>query len=105
MSRHKRHVLLQSHYDADVCPMAGKRAPELAAGYCDRVFDELCGQALTEILLEAPLPLEPDLQLQLVSDFSSAQSHIKLLLQTAVELPGVLSCKWRSLQIWIYTIG
>ena len=81
MSQYKRQELLKTHYEiTGVCPMAGKRAPELAAGHAEHVFQEICDRALADILIDAPLPLPPEGQQQIISELQRAQNHLKLLL-------------------------
>ena len=75
MTQYKRCKLLKEHFSGvPVCPMAGKRAPELAVGCIAEVFDSLARQALTEVLLEVPLPLSAEVQAEVISDFQSPGS-------------------------------
>ena len=53
MSRRERERYMSSFLDfhgRDVCPLAGRRAPELAANQLHTVLDELASNALTDLL-------------------------------------------------------
>ena len=80
-SQYRREKLLAAHYEGySVCPMAGKRAPELASGKILQVYDSLARQALVSILVEAPLRLTSQEQARVTLDFGQARDHIKVLL-------------------------
>ena len=86
LSQHKRHEVLKPHYETIcVCPMAGKRAPELAAGHIQNVFRDICEKSLTELLFDSPLPLGPENQQHIVSELQRAQNHVQLLLSTKLQ--------------------
>ena len=86
LSQHKRHEVLKAHYETIcVCPMAGKRAPELAAGHIQNVFRDICEKSLTELLFDSPLPLGPENQQHIVSELQRAQNHVQLLLFTKLQ--------------------
>ncbi|CAE7589529.1 unnamed protein product [Symbiodinium sp. CCMP2592] len=93
-SQYHRAKLLRCHFGVPLCPMAGKRAPELAAGRMREVFDELAAQTLTELLADAPLPLSAESQGSIMQDFQTACQHVRLLLTTKLDhwsrLPWVL---------------
>ena len=95
MTRYTRSKLIKAHFSGvPVCPMAGKRAPELAAGCIPEVFDAIAGQALTEVLLAAPLPLSAEQQAVLLSEFHGARDHMRLVLLSKLahwqRLPWIL---------------
>lgn len=86
LSQYRRQLLLKAHFGPPgICPMAGKRAPELAVGRVKDIFDEMADQALTEIFCDTPLPLQPDVQAEVLNDFNHGRDHIKLLLATKLD--------------------
>ena len=81
-SQYQRSKLMQSHYEGfSVCPLSGKRAPELASGKIAEVYDAVCRQALVSVLTEAPL----EEQARVISDFGHARDHIKVLLMSKLD--------------------
>ncbi|CAE7524520.1 unnamed protein product [Symbiodinium sp. CCMP2456] len=85
-SQYQRSKLMQSHYEGfSVCPMSGKRAPELASGKISEVYDAVSRQALVSVLMEAPLLLSPEEQARVISDFGHARDHIKVLLMSKLD--------------------
>ncbi|CAE7233185.1 unnamed protein product [Symbiodinium sp. KB8] len=83
LKQHQKHQVLKEHFAAVggcSCPMAGKRAPELAAGHLETVFNEMCQQALAGIFLDMPLPLSAADQTHIISELQRAQNHVKLAL-------------------------
>ena len=88
LSLYKRREILNLHYESAgtfVCPMAGKRAPELAAGQIEHVYQGVCEQALSRLLLDARLPLPQESQQEVISELQRAQAHVKLLLRTKLQ--------------------
>ena len=86
LGQYRRSKLLKAHYGGvPVCPMAGKRAPELAAGHVLEVFQGLAQQTLTDVLSESPLPLDPEMQRDLVRDFGLARNHMQVVLLSKLD--------------------
>ena len=84
-----RRKLFRKHYDGfDFCPMAGKRAPELAAGRLSQViaalwanmeYDVLCGESARYH------PLPPDKHELLKQELHNAQAYFLALLKTKLD--------------------
>ena len=93
-SQYQRTKVLRCHFGVPVCPMSGKRAPELASGRIAEIFDELADQKLTDLLADAPMPLSGESQGTIMQEFQNACQHARLLLTTKLDhwsrLPWVL---------------
>ena len=86
MTGYMRGKLIKTHFaGVPVCPMAGKRAPELAAGCVSAVFDAIARQSLIEVLTDAAFPLSPALQAEVISDFQAARDHMRVVLLSKLD--------------------
>ena len=77
---------LAVHFQGSLCPLQGKRAPELAVGKIKDVVGCFFQKVLADVLVEHPVALEPS-QLQiLLNDSQSAQSHMQLQLYLKLDM-------------------
>ena len=76
----RRSTLLGGH----PCPMAGKRAPELAAGHIPEVLNALCRLTVGETILRHG-PLNAADLAKITRDFTATKGHIELVLRTKTD--------------------
>ena len=78
---HIRARMLSTHFGQPRCPMAGKRAPELAAGRLDEVVTDVCELSHADMLSQPrPLPMSSSQSFTLVNNIEQAKGHIVLLI-------------------------
>lgn len=68
-------------FQADVCPMRGKRLPELVAGGMQAVLEHLAAMAFTDLLQKHRPLLTAEQWAMVVQDFDTAKSHAALEFQ------------------------
>ncbi len=80
------------------CPMKGKRAPECASGFLDRVFDEMWESAKALLLGDWPaMALTEAEESVLLSDFQAGRSYLQLGAQIKFDFWGRLPWKLAGL--------
>lgn len=85
LSDGQRVALLKRHFQRPGgCPMAGKRAPELAAGHVGHVVEQLCG-TLVQDVIAAHGPLSREQTRSMLADFIAVKDRISLNLQSKLD--------------------
>ena len=62
------------------CPMAGKRAPELAAGDLDEYISSLLAARAGQVLISCGAPLKKKEQKKLLQEYSACRHHVTFVL-------------------------
>ena len=88
-----------------LCPMRGKRAPELATNNFSGVFDTVADMCFTEVLSGLGPGLPPSAFGDIIADFEQAKSHMSNVLTLKMQHWQTLPWKFASLAYWNEDIG